>query len=412
MRNFINKLSFHIEELAHIITRENGKSFEDAQNEIFRGIEVIEQTMSYSSLLQGECMENLYKNTDTYSYKNALGVVASIVPCNFPAMIVLWSIPSIILGNTLIIKPSERVPTACQKIFEVFLESGFPKGVANIVHGDKKTVDFILEHPEIKAVSFVGSADVGNYVYRKATFYGKRAQCNMGAKNHAVIMPDADKENTINTIVRGAFGVTGQRCVAISIIVLVGEAQMWADDIFDKAKNLKVGIGYDLDTDIGPLCTKELKIDVEKYIEIGVKEGGRLLLDGRKVKVLGYEKGNFIGPTIFDNISPNHTIYKNEIFGPVIGIIKVNTLDEALELVNKNPYGNGTAIFTQSGSVARKYQREVEIGQIGINTIPVPQPLFSFTGNKGSFRGDCNFFGKGFLNFFTQTKTITSYWKL
>ena len=412
VRSFLDQLNANSEEIAEIITRENGKPLGDSRGDLFRGIEVVEHTLSFGSLLMGETMENLGKDLDTYSYRHPLGVVSSILPFNFPAMIALWSLPAIVTGNTLILKPSEKVATTSQRIFELFLKAGFPSGVVNIVHGGKETVDFILRNPDIKAVSFVGSSVAGTYIHQQASFYGKRVQSNMAAKNHAVILPDADKEDAINAVVSSVYGAAGQRCMALSVIVLVGDAQHWIPEILAKAKSLKVGPGHDPKTDIGPLNSVDLKQKVENYIELGIKEGATLLLDGRGVKVPGYEKGNFVGATIFDNVSVNHTIYKEEIFGPVMSIVRVNTLDEAIDLVNKNPYGNGTAVFTNSGSNARRYQREIEAGQVGINVpIPVPLPMFSFTGNKESFRGDLNFYGKGAISFYTQWKTITTRWK-
>ena len=412
VRSFLDHLNANSEELASIITRENGKPLNDSRGDVFRGIEVVEHTLSFGSLLMGETMENLGKDLDTYSYRHPLGVVSSILPFNFPAMIALWSIPGIVAGNTLILKPSEKVSTTAQRIFELFLKAGFPPGVVNIVHGGKDTVDFILQDPDIKAVSFVGSSAVGTYIHQQGCHYGKRVQSNMGAKNHAVILPDADKEDAINAMVSSVYGAAGQRCMALSVIVLVGEAQKWVPEIVEKARSLKVGPGTDPKTDIGPLNSAELKKKVENYIAIGEKEGARLLLDGRGVKVQGFEQGNFVGATVFDHVSVDHTIYKEEIFGPVMTIVRVNTLDEAIALVNKNPYGNGTAIFTNSGSSARRYQHEIEAGQVGINVpIPVPLPMFSFTGNKGSFRGDLNFYGKGAINFYTQWKTITTRWR-
>jgi malonate-semialdehyde dehydrogenase (acetylating) / methylmalonate-semialdehyde dehydrogenase len=412
VRTFLDLLNQNTEELAQIITRENGKTLADARGDVFRGIEVVEHTLSFGSLLMGETMENVGKDLDTYSYRHPLGVVSSILPFNFPAMIALWSIPGIVCGNTLLLKPSEKVASTSQRIAELFLKAGFPSGVLNVVHGGKETVDFILQHPDIKAVSFVGSSQAGTYIHQQGSYYGKRVQSNMGAKNHGVIMPDADKEDAINAIVSSVFGATGQRCMALSVIVLVGDAQEWIPEIVAKAKTLKLGAGNDPKTDISPLNTADLRAKVEKYIEIGIKEGAKLLLDGRGVKVAGFEQGNFVGPTVFDNVTTEHTIYKEEIFGPVMSIVRVKTLDEAIELVNRNQYGNGTAIFTQNGSNARRFQRDIEAGQVGINVpIPVPLPMFSFTGNKGSFRGDLNFYGKAAVNFFTQWKTITSRWK-
>ena len=412
IRNFLALLNENKDELAQIITRENGKPLGDSAGDVFRGIEVVEHTLSFSSLLMGETMENLAKDLDTYSYRHPLGVVCSISPYNFPAMIPLWSIPAIVAGNTLILKPSEKVSTTSQRIFELFQKSGFPEGVVNIVHGGKETVDFICQDPTIKAVSFVGSSTVGTYIHQQASHYGKRVQSNMAAKNHAVVMPDADKEDTINALVSSVYGAAGQRCMALSVIVLVGDTQDWVPELLAKAKSLRVGPGTDSKTDIGPLNSADLKAKVENYIRIGKEEGAELLLDGRGVSVPGFEQGNFVGATVFDHVQPHHTIYKEEIFGPVMCIVRANSLDEAIALVNKNPYGNGTAIFTQNGSTARRYQREIEVGQVGVNVpIPVPLPMFSFTGNKASFRGDLNFYGKGAINFYTQWKTITSKWK-
>ena len=413
MQNFLRLVNQNHEELAEIVTRENGKPIADARGDVFRGIEVVEHTLSFNSLLMGETVENLAKDLDSYSYRQPLGVCAGVPPFNFPAMIPLWMFPvGIACGNTYLIKPSEKVPTTTQRLAELFLEAGFPQGVLNIVHGGKHTVDNICRHPDISAISFVGGDQAGTYIHQEGSKHGKRVQSNMGAKNHAVVMPDADKEDTINAVVSSVFGAAGQRCMALSVIVLVGESKNWVDEIVEKAKLLKVGPGADPKVDVGPLNTEELKNRVLGHIESGVKEGAQLLLDGRGVTVQGYEKGNFIGPTIFDNVKTSHTIYKEEIFGPVMTIVKVDTLEEAIKLVNSNRWGNGTAIFTQNGSTARKYQREVEAGQIGINVpIPVPLPMFSFTGNKASFRGDLNFYGKGAVNFFTQWKTITSRWK-
>ncbi|CAG9322233.1 unnamed protein product [Blepharisma stoltei] len=413
MRKYLDLLNANLENLAGIITRENGKVLADSRGDVIRGIEVVEHTLSFGSLLQGESMENLAKDLDTYSYRHPLGVCAGITPFNFPAMIPLWMYPvAAACGNTYVLKPSEKVATTCEKMGELFLEAGFPHGVLNIVHGGKDTVDMICKHPDIKAISFVGGNDAGTYIHQQGSHYGKRVQSNMGAKNHVIVLPDADKEDAINALVSSVFGATGQRCMALSVIVLVGETKSWIPDLVAKSKTLKVGPGNDPKTDVGPLNAAGLKERVESLIASGVSEGAKLLLDGRGVKVNGFEKGNFVGPTIFADVNVNQKIYKEEIFGPVMTIMTVDTLEEAIELINRNPNGNGTSIFTSSGSSARKFQREIEAGQVGINVpIPVPLPMFSFTGNKGSFRGDLNFYGKGAINFFTQWKTITSRWK-
>jgi malonate-semialdehyde dehydrogenase (acetylating)/methylmalonate-semialdehyde dehydrogenase len=413
IQKFLALLNQSQEELAHIITRENGKTLPDARGDVFRGIEVVEHTLSFGSLTMGESLGNLAKDLDSYSYRVPLGVCAGIPPFNFPAMIPLWMFPiAVACGNTYILKPSERVASTATRLVELAQEAGFPPGVINVVHGGKKAVDMILEDPHVRAISFVGSNHAGNYIYQKGCHHGKRVQSNMGAKNHAIVLPDADKNDAINGLVSSVFGASGQRCMAISVTILVGEAQKWIPEIVEKAKSFKVGPGHKIDTDLGPLNNPELKRRVEELITAGEKEGATLLLDGRGVKVPGFEQGNFVGPTIFDNVTDHHTVYKEEIFGPVMCIVRVNHLEEAINFINRNPWGNGTAIFTQSGSSARKFQNEIDAGQIGINVpIPVPLPMFSFTGNKDSFRGDLNFYGKAGMQFYTQWKTVTARWK-
>jgi malonate-semialdehyde dehydrogenase (acetylating)/methylmalonate-semialdehyde dehydrogenase len=294
---------------------------------------------------------------------------------------------------------------------ELALQAGIPPGVLNIVHGGKRAVDALCSHRDIVAVSFVGSTAVGTHVYNLASQHGKRVQCMMGAKNHAVVMPDANKEQTLNALVGATFGAAGQRCMATSVTVLVGEAQKWIPDIVAKARTLKVNAGTEKGADLGPVVSKNAKHRILGLIEDGVKEGAKLELDGRGIKVPGYEKGNFIGPTVFSHVTPGMKIYTTEIFGPVMTIVGVGSLDEAISLVNDNPFGNGTGIFTQSGSVARKFQNEIDVGQVGINVpIPVPVPFFSFTGSRGSKLGDLGPYGKQAVQFYTQTKTITSRW--
>jgi malonate-semialdehyde dehydrogenase (acetylating) / methylmalonate-semialdehyde dehydrogenase len=294
---------------------------------------------------------------------------------------------------------------------ELALQAGIPPGVLNIVHGGKRAVDALCTHPDIAAVSFVGSTAVGTHVYDLASRHGKRVQCMMGAKNHAVVMPDANKEHSLNALVGATFGAAGQRCMATSVTVLVGEAQRWIPDIVAKAKTLKVNAGSEKGADLGPVVSRNAKNRILGLVEDGIKEGAKLELDGRAIKVSGYEKGNFIGPTIFSGVTPEMKIYTTEIFGPVMVIIGVNTLQEAIELVNKNPFGNGTGIFTQSGAAARKFQSEIDVGQVGINVpIPVPVPFFSFTGSRGSKLGDLGPYGKQAVQFYTQTKTITTRW--
>jgi malonate-semialdehyde dehydrogenase (acetylating)/methylmalonate-semialdehyde dehydrogenase len=314
---------------------------------------------------------------------------------------------AIVCGNTFVLKPSEQDPMTPMLLAELALQAGVPPGVLNVIHGGKRAVDAICTHPDIAAVSFVGSTAVGTHVYHLASQHGKRVQCMMGAKNHAVVMPDASKEQSLNALVGSTFGAAGQRCMATAVTVLVGEARNWIPEIVAKARTLKVNAGVEKGADLGPLVSKTAKQRVLGLIDDGVKAGAKLEM----VKVSGYEKGNFIGPTIFSAVTPDMKIYTTEIFGPVMVIVGVNTLDEAIELINGNPFGNGTGIFTQSGAVARKFQNEIDVGQVGINVpIPVPVPFFSFTGSRGSKLGDLGPYGKQAVQFYTQTKTVTARW--
>jgi len=309
-------------------------------------------------------------------------------------------------------KPSERDPGATMILMELANEAGFPPGTVNVIHGAHDSVNFICDNPDIKAISFVGSDQAGQYIYERGSRNGKRVQSNMGAKNHGVIMPDANKEATLNALTGAAFGAAGQRCMALSTAVWVGEAKEWIPELIERAKKLKVNAGKEANADLGPLISPAAKQRVEGLIETGVQEGAELLLDGRGVKVPGYENGNFVGPTVLNKVTPNMTCYKEEIFGPVLCSVEVDTLDEAIKMINNNVYGNGTAIFTTNGATARKYTQEIDVGQVGVNVpIPVPLPMFSFTGSRGSFRGDTNFYGKQGINFYTQTKTVTQLWR-
>tara|TARA_R110002051_G_scaffold66583_1_gene120599 strand:+ start:2204 stop:3688 length:1485 start_codon:yes stop_codon:yes gene_type:complete len=401
----------HMDELAEILTAEQGKTIADARGDVFRGLEVVEHAAGIANLQIGDFVENVASGVDTYSIWQPLGVCAGITPFNFPAMIPLWMFPmAIATGNTFILKPSEQDPMVTMRLVELAIEAGVPEGVLNVVHGGKATVDAICDHPDIKAVSFVGSTNVGKHVYERASQSGKRAQCMMGAKNHGVILPDANKEQTLNQLAGAAFGAAGQRCMALSVVVLVGAAGKWIDDIKAKAEGLIVSAGKH-DKDLGPLISPAAKARVEHLIGTGVEEGASLILDGRGITVEGYEKGNFVGPTIFDNVTADMQIYKEEIFGPVLCIMRANSLDEAIELLNANPHGNGTAIFTQSGAAAHKFQQDIQVGQIGINLpIPVPLPMFSFSGSRASKLGDLGPYGKQAVQFYTQTKTVTARW--
>ncbi|VEB42538.1 Methylmalonate-semialdehyde dehydrogenase [acylating] [Chromobacterium violaceum] len=401
----------NMKELAAILTAEQGKTLADAEGDIFRGLEVVEHAANIGTLQMGEYAENVAGGVDTYTVQQPLGVCAGITPFNFPAMIPLWMFPmAIATGNTFVLKPSEQDPMVTMRLVELALEAGIPKGVLNVVHGAASVVDAICDHPDIKAVSFVGSTKVGTHVYQRATLSGKRAQCMMGAKNHAIVLPDANKEQALNQLTGAAFGAAGQRCMALSVAVLVGEAQQWIPELVSKAKGLKVGPGKD-NPDLGPVISCAALDRVKSLIARGVEEGAKLELDGRGVKVAGFESGNFVGPTIFSGVKPEMAIYHQEIFGPVLCLMAADTLDEAIAIINANPNGNGTAVFTQSGAAARKFQEEIDVGQVGINVpIPVPVPLFSFTGSRASKLGDLGPYGKQVVAFYTQTKTVTSRW--
>ena len=399
-------------ELAAMLTAEQGKTLPDAEGDVFRGLEVVEHAASIGNLQLGELANNVANGVDTYTLLQPLGVCAGITPFNFPAMIPLWMFPmAIATGNTFVLKPSEQDPMVTMRLCELALEAGIPAGVLNVIHGGEDAVNAICDHRDIKAVSFVGSTKVGTHVYNRATLAGKRAQCMMGAKNHAIILPDANKEQTLNAIAGASFGAAGQRCMALPVVVLVGEAQSWIPDLVAKAKTLKISGGVEKGTDVGPVISCAALSRIEGLIDTGVAEGAKLELDGRKPQVAGYEKGNFVGPTIFSGVKPGMTIYDQEIFGPVLALVNAATLDEAIDFINDNPNGNGTALFTQSGAAARKFQEDIDVGQVGINVpVPVPVPLFSFTGSRASKLGDLGPYGKQVIMFYTQTKTVTSRW--
>lgn len=400
------------DEIAKVLCEENGKNFVDGQGDVWRGIEVVEHACSAANHLMGETVENVARNIDTFSYIQPLGVCAGITPFNFPAMIPLWMFPlAIVSGNTFVLKPSEQDPLTPTFLTELAHEAGIPKGVLNVVHGSADQVNFLLDHKDIKAISFVGSVPVGQHVYTRGTKNLKRVQSFAGAKNHMVVMPDANKDQVTNALAAASVGAAGQRCMAISVAVLVGEAGNWVDDIKAKMSDVKPGYWKDDNAGYGPLINEKAKEKVENLIGVGEKEGASLLLDGRNYTVEGFENGNFVGPTLFDNVTPEMTIYREEIFGPVLCIVRAKTLEEALTIINKNEYGNGTSIYTSSGAAARKFRNEVEVGQVGVNIpIPVPLPFFSFTGWKNSFYGDAHAYGKQAFRFYTETKTITQRW--
>ncbi|MPW05362.1 CoA-acylating methylmalonate-semialdehyde dehydrogenase [Paraburkholderia sp. CNPSo 3155] len=398
--------------IAKTLSAEQGKTIPDAEGDIFRGLEVVEHACSIGTLQQGEFAENVAGGVDTYTLRQPLGVCAGITPFNFPAMIPLWMFPmALVCGNTFVLKPSEQDPLSTMQLVELALEAGVPKGVLNVVHGGKEVVDALCTHELVKAISFVGSTAVGTHVYRLGSEHGKRVQAMMGAKNHAVVLPDANREQTLNALAGAAFGAAGQRCMATSVAVLVGAAREWLPELVAKAKTLKVNAGHEPGTDVGPVVSRAAKQRILGLIDAGVKEGATLALDGRDVSVRGYEQGNFIGPTVFNDVTTEMEIYRTEIFGPVLAVVNVATLDDAIALVNANPFGNGVGLFTQSGAAARKFQSEIDIGQVGINIpIPVPVPFFSFTGSRGSKLGDLGPYGKQVVQFYTQTKTVTARW--
>jgi len=402
----------HMGELAALLTAEQGKTLPDAEGDVFRGLEVVEHAAGIGNLQLGELANNVANGVDTYTLLQPLGVCAGITPFNFPAMIPLWMFPmAIVTGNTFVLKPSEQDPMVTMRLCELALEAGIPAGVLNVVHGGENVVNAICDHKDIKAVSFVGSTKVGTHVYNRASLAGKRVQCMMGAKNHAIVMPDANKEQTLNALAGAAFGAAGQRCMAVSTAVLVGEAQKWIPELVAKAKTLKVNAGTEKGTDVGPLISCAARSRVEGLIERGLQDGATLELDGRNPQVAGYGSGNFVGPTIFSGVKPGMAIYDQEIFGPVLCLVAAGDLQEAVEFINDNPNGNGTAIFTQSGAAARQFQEDIDVGQVGINVpIPVPVPMFSFTGSRASKLGDLGPYGKQVVLFYTQTKTVTARW--
>lgn len=408
-----NLVKSNMKRLAAIVTEEQGKTKADAEGDVFRGLQVIEVACAAPSLLMGQSFESVAKDMDTFSYRIPLGVCAGITPFNFPAMIPLWMFPlAIAAGNTFVLKPSERIPGATMMLMELLNEAGVPPGVVNVFHGQHDAVNFICDNPTIKAISFVGADTAGKHIYSRGAANGKRVQSNMGAKNHGVVMPDANKEDTLNQIAGAAFGAAGQRCMALSTVIFVGESAKWIPELIPRANKLKVNAGHIDGADIGPVISPQAKEKICSLVDSGVQEGAKLILDGRGVKVPGFEKGNFIGPTILTDVKTSMKCYKEEIFGPVLIILTVDTLDEAIELINSNPYGNGTAIFTRNGATARRFTHEIDVGQIGVNVpIPVPLSVFSFTGTRGSFHGENHFMGQMGINFYTETKTITQLWR-
>jgi malonate-semialdehyde dehydrogenase (acetylating)/methylmalonate-semialdehyde dehydrogenase len=403
----------NIDAMAEIITAEHGKVHSDAVGSITRGLEVVEFACGIPHLLKGAFSDNVATGVDMYSMRQPLGVCAGITPFNFPAMVPMWMFPvSIACGNTFILKPSERDPSAANFMAELLAEAGLPPGVFNVVHGDKVAVDAILNHPGITAVSFVGSTPIAEYVYQTGTAAGKRMQALGGAKNHMVVMPDADMDQAADALMGAAFGSAGERCMAVSVAVAVGDAgDALMERLAPRAQSLKVGPGMDEQSEMGPLVTAQHLEKVRGYINLGIEEGADLVIDGRGFKLQGYENGHFIGPSIFDNVTPEMRIYQEEIFGPVLSVVRMPDFDSALQIVNEHEYGNGTAIFTRDGDAARTFSNDCKIGMVGVNVpIPVPLAFHSFGGWKRSLFGDLHMHGPEGVTFYTKLKTVTSRW--
>jgi malonate-semialdehyde dehydrogenase (acetylating)/methylmalonate-semialdehyde dehydrogenase len=401
----------HVDELARIVSSEHGKVLDDAKGEVIRGLEVVEFACGIPHLLKGEFSDSVSTEVDAHSFRQPLGVCAGITPFNFPAMVPMWMHPvAIATGNTFVLKPSERDPSASALIADLYAEAGLPAGVFNVVNGDKEAVDALLDHPDVAAVSFVGSTPIAKYVHERATAAGKRVQALGGAKNHAVVLPDADLDFAANHLTAAGFGSAGQRCMAISVAVAVGDAaDALVERLEEKAREIKVGAGLDPTSEMGPVVTPEAKERITGYIGQGVEAGAVAVVDGRDLEVDG--DGFFVGPTLFDRVETNMSIYTDEIFGPVLVLVRVDTLDDAIKLINENSFANGTAIFTSSGGAARKFQREVEVGMIGVNVpIPVPMAYYSFGGWKDSLFGDHHIHGAEGVRFYTRAKAVTTRW--
>ncbi len=414
MFEFKRLLDANAEKIAAAISAEHGKTHSDALGEVARGIEVVDFACGMPQLLKGEFSRNVGPDIDSWSDRQPLGVVAGITPFNFPAMVPLWMYPvAIAAGNTFVLKPSERDPSAVMLVWDLFRQAGFPDGVLNVVHGDKEAVDAILDHPKVKAVSFVGSTPIAEYVYTRGTAKGKRVQALGGAKNHAVIMPDADLDQAVDALMGAAYGSAGERCMAISVAVPIGDktADALIERLAPRVRALKIGPAGDTAAEMGPVVTKMHQQKVTGYIDQGVREGAELVVDGRGLKIQGYENGYFVGGTLFDRVTPEMAVYKEEIFGPVLCVLRAKSEEEAIGLVNAHEFGNGTAIFTRDGDAARAFADRIEIGMVGINVpLPVPVAFHSFGGWKRSLFGDHSIYGPEGVRFYTRLKTITSRW--
>ena len=413
LTRFRELMELHRDELARLASEEHGKTLADAAGSVQRGIEVIEFASGVPHLLKGEKAEDVGRGVDSHSLLQPVGVCAGITPFNFPAMVPLWMFPvAIACGNTFVLKPSEKVPSCSLRMAELFKEAGLPDGVFNVVPGDREAVDALLAHPDVGAVSFVGSTPVARHIYATGAKHGKRVQALGGAKNHAVVMPDADMEFSAEALVGAAYGSAGERCMAISTVVAVGEAgDALLPRLLAKAAQIRVGRGDAADIGMGPVISAAHRARIVALIDSGVAQGAELVLDGRGIRVSGCDNGFFVGPTLFDRVTPQMDIYREEIFGPVLIVLRVDNYKDAVKLVNANPYGNGTAIFTNSGHWARRFENEIEVGMVGVNVpIPVPMAFFSFGGWKASLFGDLHMHGMEGVYFYTRTKVVTSRW--
>ncbi|MFC5420314.1 CoA-acylating methylmalonate-semialdehyde dehydrogenase [Bosea eneae] len=414
LMKFLDLIAQNNDELAELLAREHGKTIPDAKGDIQRGVEVIEFSLGVPNLMKGEFTDGAGPGIDIYSLRQPLGVVAGITPFNFPAMIPLWKLgPAIACGNAFILKPSERDPGVPMRLAELFVEAGGPPGILNVVNGDKEAVDAILDDHDIKAVGFVGSTPIAEYIYARGCANGKRVQCFGGAKNHMIIMPDADMDQAVDALIGAGYGSAGERCMAISVAVPVGKAT--ADELvkrlIPRVESLKIGPSTDTSADYGPVVTKAAMEKIKSYVDIGIEEGAKLVVDGRDFKMQGYENGFYVGGCLFDNVTKDMRIYKEEIFGPVLSVLRTESYDEALKLTNDHEYGNGTAIYTRDGDAARDFASKVQVGMVGINVpIPVPLAYYTFGGWKRSSFGDLNQHGPDSIRFYTKTKTVTARW--
>jgi malonate-semialdehyde dehydrogenase (acetylating)/methylmalonate-semialdehyde dehydrogenase len=414
MIKFLELAQKYSDDLATLLAREHGKTIADARGDIQRGLEVVEFAIGIPHLLKGEFTEGAGPGIDVYSMRQPLGVVAGITPFNFPAMIPMWKFaPAIACGNAFILKPSERDPGVPMRLAELMVEAGLPAGILNVVNGDKEAVDTLLTHPDVAAIGFVGSSDIASYIYATGTAHGKRVQAFGGAKNHMIIMPDADMDQTVDALIGAGYGSAGERCMAISVAVPVGKdtADRLIERLIPRVESLKVGPSTDPGADFGPLVTRHALDRVKDYVAIGVSEGAKLLVDGRNFKLQGYEQGFYMGGCLFDEVTPNMRIYKEEIFGPVLSVVRAENYEAALRLPSDHQYGNGVAIFTRDGDTARDFTARVQVGMVGVNVpLPVPIAYYTFGGWKRSGFGDLNQHGQDSIRFYTKTKTVTSRW--